>query len=72
MVTSNQLTPLFSLHASSQAIFWVAGPVITTFAGTQVGTREAIRLAAAFLVNGGIWFIALPEIGRLHLATTEI
>nr|BFF14921.1 hypothetical protein GCM10025699_62240 [Microbacterium flavescens] len=61
MVTSNQLTPLFSLDASAQEIIWVAGPVITTFVGTQIGTQEAIWLAAAFLVGGGIWFIASPR-----------
>ena len=71
MVTSNQLTPLFSLDASAQEIIWVAGPVITTFVGTQVGTREAIWLAAAFLVGGGIWFIASPEVGRVRIPRSK-
>ncbi|MBD8702905.1 MFS transporter [Frigoribacterium sp. CFBP9030] len=71
MVTSNQLTPLFSLDASAQEIIWVAGPVITTFVGTQVGTQEAIWLAAAFLVGGGIWFIASPEVGRVRIPRSK-
>jgi MFS family permease len=71
MVTSNQLTPLFSLDASAQEIIWVAGPVITTFVGTQVGTQEAIWLAAAFLVGGGVWFIASPEVGRVRIPRSK-
>ncbi|GAA0967134.1 MFS transporter [Frigoribacterium faeni] len=71
MVTSNQLTPLFSLDASAQEIIWVAGPVITTFVGTQIGTQEAIWLAAAFLVGGGIWFIASPEVGRVRIPRSK-
>ena len=71
MVTSNQLTPLFSLDASAQEIIWVAGPVITTFVGTQIGTHEAIWLAAAFLVGGGVWFIASPEVGRVRIPRSK-
>ncbi|KQR66414.1 MFS transporter [Frigoribacterium sp. Leaf172] len=71
MVTSNQLTPLFSLDASAQEIIWVAGPVITTFVGTQIGTQEAIWLAAAFLVGGGVWFIASPEVGRVRIPRSK-
>jgi len=71
MVNSSQLTPLFSLDASAQEIIWVAGPVITTFVGTQVGTREAIWLAALFLVGGGIWFIASPEVGRVRIPRSK-
>ena len=71
MVNSSQLTPLFSLDASAQEIIWVLGPVITTFVGTQVGTQEAIWLAAAFLVGGGVWFIASPEVGRVRIPRSK-
>jgi len=71
MVNSSQLTPLFSLDASAQEVIWVAGPVITTFVGTQVGTVEAIMLAAAFLVGGGAWFIASPEVGRVRIPRSK-
>jgi MFS family permease len=71
MVNSSQLTPLFSLDASAQEIIWVAGPVITTFIGTQIGTMWAILTAAAFLVGGGIWFIASPEVGRVRIPRSK-
>ena len=66
MVTSAQLTPLFSLDASAQELIWVAGPVITTFVATQIGTVAAICVAMAFLLVGGVWFIASPEVGRVR------
>jgi MFS family permease len=71
MVNSKQLTPLFSLDASAQELIWVAGPVITTFVGTQVGTVYAILLAALFLVGGGSWFIASPEVGRVRIPKSK-
>jgi MFS family permease len=67
MVNSRQLTPLFSLDASAQEVIWVVGPVITTFVATQVSTVLAIVLAMAFLVGGGIWFVASPEVGRVRI-----
>jgi MFS family permease len=67
MVNSKQLTPLFSLDASAQEIIWVLGPVITTFVSTQIGTVWGILLAVAFLVGGGTWFIASPEVGRVRI-----
>ena len=67
MVNSKQLTPLFSLDASAQEIIWVVGPVITTFVSTQIGTVWGILLAVVFLVGGGIWFIASPELGRVRI-----
>jgi len=67
MVTSKQLTPLFSLDASAQEIIWVAGPVMTTFVATQVSTVAAIVLAGAFLVIGGLWFLSSPEVGRVRI-----
>jgi MFS family permease len=67
MVNSKQLTPLFSLDASAQEIIWVLGPVITTFVSTQVGTVWGILLAVFFLVGGGTWFIASPELGRVRI-----
>jgi len=71
MVTSKQLTPLFSLDASAQELIWVAGPVITTFIATQVGTVQAICVAMAFLVVGGVWFIASPELGRVRIPRSK-
>ncbi|SKB02005.1 Predicted arabinose efflux permease, MFS family [Agreia bicolorata] len=67
MVNSKQLTPLFSLDASAQEIIWVVGPVITTVVSTQVGTVWGILLAVVFLVGGGTWFIASPELGRVRI-----
>ncbi|TXN31018.1 MFS transporter [Lacisediminihabitans profunda] len=67
MVNSRQLTPLFSLDASAQEIIWVAGPVLTTFVATQVSTVAAILLALLFMIGGGIWFIASPEVGRVRI-----
>lgn len=71
MVTSKQLTPLFSLDASAQELIWVAGPVITTFVGTQIGTVEAIVVAMVFLLVGGAWFIASPELGRVRIPRSK-
>jgi hypothetical protein len=71
MVTSKQLTPLFSLDASAQELIWVAGPVITTFAATQIGTVQAIVIAMVFLLIGGAWFIASPELGRVRIPRSK-
>ncbi len=67
MVTANQLTPLFSLDASAQELIWVGGPVITTFVSIQISTELGILLAVAFLIGGGIWFIASPEVGQVRI-----
>jgi MFS family permease len=67
VVNSRQLTPLFSLDASAQEIIWVLGPVIATFVAIQVSTTAGILLAAFFLVVGGVWFVALPEVGRVRI-----
>ncbi|MFP7761166.1 MFS transporter [Marisediminicola sp. LYQ85] len=67
MVNSRQLTPLFSLDASAQEIIWIAAPVVTTFIATQVSTVAAIVVAMVFLVGGGAWFIACPEVGRVRI-----
>jgi MFS family permease len=71
MVNSSQLTPLFSLDASAQELIWVLGPVITTFVGTQIGTVYAILVAAVFLIGGGSWFIASPEVGRVRIPKSK-
>jgi MFS family permease len=71
MVTSSQLTPLFSLDASAQEIIWVLGPVITTFVSTQVGTVWGIMLAVVIMVGGGVWFIASPEVGRVRIPRSK-
>ncbi|THG36105.1 MFS transporter [Glaciibacter flavus] len=71
IVPGNQLTPLFSLDATAQEIIWVVGPVVTTFVSTQIGTVWGILLAVAFLVGGGIWFIASPEVGRVRIPRSK-
>ncbi|MBF4512373.1 MFS transporter [Plantibacter sp. VKM Ac-2885] len=67
LVTSQQLTPLFSLDASAQEIIWVLGPVVTTFVSTQVRTVWGIALAAVIMVVGCLWFISSPEVGRVRI-----
>ncbi|MFT4258579.1 MFS transporter [Microbacterium sp.] len=67
LVTSSQLTPLFSLDASLQEIIWILAPVLITFVSTQVGTVEGLLLVAAILVAGGAWFILSPEVGRVRI-----
>ena len=67
MVTGKQLTPLFSLDASAQEIIWVTGPFITVVLATQTSPVVAIAVAGAFLVGGGIWFIARPEVGKVRI-----
>jgi len=71
MVNSRQLTPLFSLDASAQEIIWIAGPVITTFVAVQISSVLAITIAGAFLIGGGIWFIASPEVGRVRIPRSK-
>ncbi|MFG6403508.1 MULTISPECIES: MFS transporter [unclassified Microbacterium] len=67
MVSSRQLTPLFSLDASLQEIIWIVAPVVTTFVATQIGTVEALLLVVAILIGGGAWFILSPEVGRVRI-----
>jgi MFS family permease len=67
IVNSRQLTPLFSLDASAQEIIWVLGPVIATFVAIQVSPVAGILLAAIFLIGGGVWFLVLPEVGRVRI-----
>lgn len=71
VVTSRQLTPLFSLDASAQEIIWVAGPVLVTFAATQISTQVGILLSVVFLVGGGAWFISSPELGRVRIPQSK-
>jgi MFS family permease len=71
MVNSRQLTPLFALDASAQEIIWIGGPVITTFVSTQISTVLGIMLAVVFLVIGGAWFIASPEVGRVRIPRSK-
>ncbi len=71
MVNSRQLTPLFSLDASAQEIIWIVAPVITTFIATQVSSVLAIMLACGFLVFGGAWFIASPEVGQVRIPRSK-
>jgi len=71
MVTSKQLTPLFSVDASAQEIIWVAGPVVTTFLAIQVSPQAAILTAGAFMVLGGTWFVLSPEVGRVRIPPSK-
>jgi MFS family permease len=67
MVNSRQLNPLFSLDASAQELIWIGGPVLTTFVSTQISTVLGILLAVGFLIAGGVWFVASPEVGRVRI-----
>ncbi len=67
MVSGRQLTPLFSLDASAQEIIWVTGPFITVVLATQLSPVAALSVAGAFMVGGGIWFIASPEVGKVRI-----
>ncbi len=67
LVTSRQLTPLFSLDASLQEIIWIFAPVVITIVATQVGTVTGLLLIVVFLVGGGAWLIASPEVGRVRI-----
>jgi MFS family permease len=71
MVTSRQLTPLFSLDASAQELIWIGGPVIATFISTQISTVLGILVAVVFLLVGGVWFVASPEVGRIRIPRTK-
>ncbi|MCP2637719.1 MFS transporter [Microbacterium sp. HD4P20] len=67
MVTSKQLTPLFSLDASLQEIIWIFAPVLITVVATQAGTVPALLLIVTTLLGGGAWFILSPEVGRVRI-----
>ena len=71
MVTSKQLTPLFSLDASAQEIIWIAGPVVTTFIATQISTELAIMVAGAFLIFGGLWVLSCRELGEVNIPRSK-
>ena len=53
MVTSRQLTPLFSLDASLQEIIWIIAPVVITFVALQAGTVPGMLLIVVLLIGGG-------------------
>ncbi|MGU3357940.1 MFS transporter [Microbacterium sp. M4A5_1d] len=67
MVTSRQLTPLFSLDASLQEIIWIIAPVLITFVALQAGTVPGLLLVVVILIGGGAWFISSPELGRVRI-----
>lgn len=67
LVTSRQLTPLFSLDASLQEIIWILAPVVITVVATQVGTTPGLLLVVVILIGGGAWFISSPEVGRVRI-----
>jgi MFS family permease len=45
--------------------------VLTTFVATQLSTTLAIVIALIFLVGGGAWFIASPEVGRVRIPRSK-
>ncbi|SDQ90418.1 MFS transporter [Microbacterium sp. cf332] len=67
MVTSRQLTPLFSLDASLQEIIWIIAPVLITVVALQAGTVPGLLLIVVILIAGGAWFILSPEVGRVRI-----
>lgn len=71
MVNSRQMTPLFSLDATAQEAIWIVGPVIVTVVSTQVSSVLGILLSVVFLVGGGAWFIASPELGRVRIPRSK-
>ena len=71
MVNSRQLPPLFSLDASAQEIIWIAAPVLITFVSVQISTVLGIAIAIVFLIAGGAWFIASPEVGQVRIPRSK-
>jgi predicted MFS family arabinose efflux permease len=71
LVTSRQLTPLYSLDASLQEIIWIVAPVAITLVATQLGTVPALLLIVVILVGGGSWFILSPEVGRVRIPRSK-
>lgn len=71
MVTSRQLTPLFSLDASLQEIIWIIAPVLITFVATQAGTVPGLLVIVVILLAGGTWFILSPEVGRVRIPRSK-
>lgn len=67
MVPSRQLSGLFSLDASAQEIIWIIGPVVAVFVSTQISTTVGLLVAMSFMLLGGLWFIASPEVGRVRI-----
>lgn len=67
MVPGNLLSGLYSLDASAQEIIWIFGPLLAVVISTQVGTVAGVIVAVAFLVIGGAWFIASPELGKVRV-----
>lgn len=67
MVPGRQLSALFSLDASAQEIIWVLGPVVAVFVSSHFGTHWGLLVAAAFLLLGGLWFIATRAVGQVRI-----
>lgn len=67
MVPASQLAALFSLDATAQEIIWIVGPLLAVIISTQVSTLAGMLAAIAFLVVGGAWFIASPELGKVRI-----
>ncbi|MDL9980621.1 MFS transporter [Microbacterium sp. ASV49] len=71
LVTSRQLTTLYSLDASLQELIWIIAPVLITFTATQIGTTQGLLLVVAILISGGAWFILSPEVGRVRIPPSK-
>lgn len=67
LVAPSQLARLFSLDASAQEIIWVAGPLVITVVAREISPVLGLLVCVAFLVGGGAWFIASPELGRVDI-----
>lgn len=71
LVNAGGLTRLYSLDASLQEIIWIVAPVLTTFVATQISSQFALALIVALYAAGGMWFILLPEVGRVRIPRSK-
>lgn len=67
MVPGKLLSGLYSLDASAQEIIWVLGPVVAVFVSTHFTPSAGLLTCVAFIVVGGIWFVASPEVRRVRI-----
>jgi len=71
LVTSRQLTALYSLDASLQEIIWILAPVLITVTATQFGTTQGLMLVVVILIGGCSWFVLSPEVGRVRIPPSK-
>lgn len=67
MVPGTQVSAIFSLDAALQEIIWIIGPVVAVFLAAFGNTSLGLLIAAAFMLVGGTWFIASPELGLVRI-----